>query len=1281
MSESQVFAKALKLTFPSEQAAYLDEACAGNPELRAGVEALLRAYAGDPGFLEQPLAPLVATAELPAAPGSEGETFPVDGGAAERAGVVIGPYKLLEQIGEGGFGVVFMAEQTEPVRRKVALKVLKPGMDTRQVVARFEAERQALALMDHPNIARVLDGGQTSNGRPYFVMDLVKGLPITEYCDQAQLAPRERLELCVHLCQAVQHAHQKGLIHRDLKPSNVLVTLHDGTPLVKVIDFGIAKALGQSLTDKTLFTGYAQMVGTPLYMSPEQAALSNIDVDTRSDVYSLGVVLYELLTGTTPFDKERLEVVGYDELRRIIREEEPPKPSTRISTLGQAASTVSALRRSDPRRLSQLCRGELDWIVMKCLEKDRNRRYESASAFAADVQRYLNDEPVLACPPSAWYRLRKFVRRHQAGVLTTATVFLVVLLAAAGAGWVWWDRAGRLAQTDRTVSVALARAGQSAGQAEGRRAATSQEGKEVLELWGQADAALAEAEGALHTGAADEPMRQRVADVRQRLAEGRRTTEQQQEQALRRETLLRDLEAARLQRATWVADSDAFDNAGAAAKYRAAFAAYGLEVRAGHTAELARRIRVEEPAVRDALIVALYDWGKVAEYQPTDPPAGALHALAAAADDDPWRKRYRAAMTARDRAVLRELSIEARRLPLPPASVAMLADSLFHAGERDEGKALLRWARGQHPADFWVHFYLGTTLTLRSGGSHLAYPREITPVELEEAIGCHRAALALRPEAAAAHYNLGCDLGYKGLLDESIAETRKAIDLGPTVARFHDRLGSILRDKGRLDEAIAECREAIRLQKDYPSAHYNLGRALQEKGQLDEAIAEYRKAIQLKKDYPLAHYNLGIALKAKGMLDEAIKEYREAIRLQKDYPEAHNNLGNALRTKGQLDEAIAEYREAIRLQEDLVEAHNNLGIALLKKGRLDEAIEKYRDAIRLQKDYPLAHYNLGIALLKKGRLDEAIAEYREAIRIKPEYVDAHNALGLLLCDNKHDYAGAIVEFREAIRLKNHFADAHYNLGNALLKKGQLDEAIEEYREALRLQKDDPEVHCNLGHTLRKQGEFRQALEELRRGHELGSRKPRWPYPSGRWVRQCERLVELEGRLPGFFAGNIMPAGPAERIELAEMCSLKRLHRAAARFYEEAFTAQPGLVARHRYNAACHAAMAACGQGKDADQLEAPKRARLRCQALDWLRADLDAWGRLLDKSQDKSSWITQKLRHWQEDGDLARVRGPEPLAKLPADERQQWEKLWQDVAATLARAEKTTTSKGRVDTK
>ena len=417
----QVFLAALEKDAGALRSAYLEQICGQDLDLRQRVEALLARHEEAGSFL-QPPAPVLGTT--------------LDEPLTERPGTVIGAYKLLEQIGEGGFGVLFMAEQLQPVRRRVALKVLKPGMDTRQVVARFEAERQALALMDHPNIAHVLDGGQTVAGRPYFVMDLVRGVPITQFCDDNHLAVRERLELFVSVCQAVQHAHHKGIIHRDLKPSNVLVMMHDDVPVAKVIDFGIAKATGQQLTEKTLFTNFAQMIGTPIYMSPEQALMSGLDVDTRSDIYSLGVLLYELLTGTTPFDKKRLRTMDYEEMCRVIREEEPAKPSTRISTLGPAAATtLSVARKSDPKKLSQLFRGELDWIVMKCLEKDRNRRYETANGLAMDVERYLHDEPVLACPPSAGYRLGKFARKYRTLLRVSGAFVLLLVLAATVSIW------------------------------------------------------------------------------------------------------------------------------------------------------------------------------------------------------------------------------------------------------------------------------------------------------------------------------------------------------------------------------------------------------------------------------------------------------------------------------------------------------------------------------------------------------------------------------------------------------------------------------------------------------------------------------------------------------------------------------------------------------------------------------------------------------------------------------------------------------------------------------
>jgi eukaryotic-like serine/threonine-protein kinase len=424
--------EALEIQDAAPRAAFLDQACAGDAALRQEIEELLEAESAAGKFL--PEQPALRAAQTILQGAAAALTRPADSqlvGTLEQPGDRIGRYRLLQRIGEGGCGVVYMADQEEPVRRKVALKVVKLGMDTKQVVARFDAERQALALMDHPNIAKVLDAGATEAGRPFFVMELVRGVKITDYCDQNEVDTRQRLELFIQVCQAVQHAHQKGVIHRDLKPSNILVTVNDGVPVPKVIDFGIAKATAGKLTDRTLFTAFEQFLGTPAYMSPEQAVLTSLDIDTRSDIYSLGVLLYELLTGTTPFETKALLAAGLDEMRRTIRETEPPRPSTRLTSMAEGELSARARHRGvEAPRLIHLMRGDLDWIAMKCLEKDRARRYETANGLAADVRRHLRSEPVIARPPSRFYEFQKTVRRHTFGFAAAGVVMAALAVGA-----------------------------------------------------------------------------------------------------------------------------------------------------------------------------------------------------------------------------------------------------------------------------------------------------------------------------------------------------------------------------------------------------------------------------------------------------------------------------------------------------------------------------------------------------------------------------------------------------------------------------------------------------------------------------------------------------------------------------------------------------------------------------------------------------------------------------------------------------------------------------------
>jgi serine/threonine protein kinase/Flp pilus assembly protein TadD len=954
-----ILAAAVELDCEAVRRRFVDEACAGDAELKNRVEELIENHFRAGSFLESPAPDLLGADNGP---------------VRERAGTVIGPYKLLEQIGEGGFGVVFMAEQTRPVRRKVALKIVKPGMDTRQVVARFEAERQALALMDHPNIAHVFEGGETASGRPYFVMELVRGIPVTDFCDQNQLPVRERLELFMSVCQAVHHAHQRGIIHRDLKPTNVLVTMHDHKAVVKVIDFGIAKATGQQLTEKTLFTNFAQMIGTPLYMSPEQAQLSGLDVDTRSDIYSLGVLLYELLTGTTPVDKERLRTAGHDEIRRIIREEEPAKPSTRMSTLAQvataASTTASANRRSDPKRLSQLLRGELDWIVMKALEKDRNRRYESASAFAADVQRYMNDEPVQACPPSTWYRFGKFARRNR-GALVTATVLalaavLVVGVVAGSVGWMARDRSVRQARLNQEVEHALDDADKARSQA-----------LTLTDNPYRWEAALAEAASDLKRaqGMADQDETALEPALRERL------------QAI--QILLKADEAdrrfaarfdeVRLEQAEVNVTVSEFKTEVAFAALKEAFQRhYRIAFAATPDAQAVTIIQQRPKAMQDVLLAALEI---CLDNAPKDDQQARpwLETVLDAADTGPWRKRAQQALRASDWKAFEQVVDDAVVARLPPSRLLRLAwKSPWTSATCLK---LVRRIRQAYPGDFWANHDLANNL-------HYAHARP------EEAIRYYTAALALRPHNPAACVNLGNALRDRGDLDGAISAYREALDGHPDYVLASDRLARALEQKGDPDGAIGAIHQMMHFAKAKDAGgHLLLGNILVRNGRRDEAIANYRKAIALDPKHGMAHYNLAtVLLDKKECLDEsiaccqsAIACYRATVRLNPKGGGSHNLLAWILVTCPHVPlrdpaEGVELARTAVELSPSDPSFWNTLGAAHYRAGDWKDAAAALEKAMQLRSGgnsydwffLAMAHWQLGDPEKARQEFDRAV---------------------------------------------------------------------------------------------------------------------------------------------------------------------------------------------------------------------------------------------------------------------------------------------------------------------
>lgn len=810
MNESEIFEAALKKSAGPERDAFIDEACGDDSVLRARVASLIEAHQDPESFLDNPAEAALA---------GLGETVITE---LERDGQQVGPYKLLQQIGEGGMGVVFMAEQTEPVRRRVALKIIKPGMDTREVIARFEAERQALAIMDHPNIAKVLDAGTTAQGRPYFVMELVHGLPLTEYCDEHNLSTPQRLNLFASVCRGVQHAHQKGVIHRDLKPGNILVAEYDHEAVPKVIDFGVAKATNQQLTEKTLFTQFGQIVGTLDYMSPEQAKRNQLDVDTRSDVYSLGIVLYELLTGQTPFDKQRLRSAAFDEMLRIIREEEPKLPSMKLSESKELAS-VAAHHGVDPGRLMSLVKGDLDWIVLKALQKDRAHRYPTAQELHDDVRRHLEDRTVLAGPPRLITRARKFVRRNLVPLLITSGVVTALLVASLVYFQARRAERDQIARRSSRVSTALEEASMSLGQAMKSPINSSTE-------WATADVSLEHLRAAIAAGEIDADLADR-ADALLRTAEDARAERSIAEQL--ENILITSASHPDLQ--SWVRMEQ---------RLRQLFEDNGLDLSSDDPMVIARKIKEHKFQYQFSDILELWIGtraqisalgGEAATAANMQPWAEAMYAC----DDDVLRTGIRRIMysgrppqPAQVNALVEKADLRTAR----PRTLAWLAHVYAGAQAIDESDRIFRLVLDRYPANVMLNFDYGFALA--------------TQKRWHEASRMYARALAIRPDASGLWQMYGIALENVDEPENAARAFARSCDLEPDYGPSWVNYGNALLKLNRSTEAAEAAQNAIRTMPEHPAGHGVLGRALMQQKKYPDALTALEECERLAKTRP-----------------------------------------------------------------------------------------------------------------------------------------------------------------------------------------------------------------------------------------------------------------------------------------------------------------------------------------------------------------------------------------------------------------------------------------------
>jgi serine/threonine-protein kinase len=1134
-------------------------------------------------------------------------------------------YDILGVLGRGGMGVVYQARQVK-ADRLVALKmILSGGQAGPGEVSRFRTEAEAVARLQHPNIVQIYEVGE-AEGKPFFSLEYVAGGSLDKKINGTPLPAHQAAALAETLARAVEAAHRQGVVHRDLKPANVLLTA-DGQP--KVTDFGLAKRLdrdqGQTPPDAVL--------GTPSYMAPEQAGGKRQDIGPAADVYALGAILYVMLTGRPPFRGE----TPLDTVQQVLTEE-PVAPAL--------------LNAKVPRDLETIC--------LKCLRKEPAKRYGSAAALAEDLRRFQAGEPIVARPVSRLERAVKWVRRNPALAALLAAVALLVAGGTSAGFWYQaeqarqaadqaereWAAARRQAEVERGVAVALAEA--TTLEKRARTQTNSPHQWQSTLATARHSVRLAESLLAREGEAADGSWRRRVQALRRQL---------EADEKDRR--LVARLDAIRLKAATLV--ENRFDTAGADRAYGAAFRKAGLGRVGQDPRVVAARVRAS--AVRGALVAALDDWA-VNLWRPRKRLAWVL-AVARLADPDPWRDRARTPRTWGNPRRLTRLAREATAASLPPRFLGVLGMRLH--GLRGQAVTLLRAAQGRFPADFWVNFYLANALRRQNRSG--------------EAVGYFRAALALRPDTPAVYNNLGNALADLDQPAEAVQAYRRAIALAPTDARVHHNLGGVLHDQGRRAEAVKEYRRALALNPDLAPAHYGLGNTLIEQDRPAEAIPELRRAIALDPKFAPSYVGLGRALLKQRRAAPASREFRRAMELDPKNVPARVGLGLSLAGQGKWGGAVRAYRRALALDPKNAAAHMGLGFALESQGNLAGAIKEYQRVIALDPKHPkarfslsLVHMKLGIALAGQGQEARAVPEYRRAVALDPKNALVHYCLGKALY-NQGQLGEAEQAYRRAIACDRRYAAAHNNLGLALIDQGKGDEAIKAYRRAIALDPKAPRPHANLGSALEKQGRLREAVREYRRALAL---VPTEAVALRRLITQQlavgRQLLALDRKLAAIDKGDAQPAGAAEQLGLAYLCQrCKQRYAAAARFFAAAFAARPQLAddvrTAHRYNAACASALAAAGRGKDAAQLSAKEQARLREQALTWLRADLALWTKQLEQPTPLSRTAVQRtLRHWQKDTDLAGVRAQAALVKLPQAERKQWGKLWADVAALLQKA-------------